>query len=353
MASQTAKAARHFKVWFQDNQARVCRGCGEKTTIYELLATSNFKEWYHIGCFRAPQFIRLDKTNSNVRVKGKENLFKAKNRMEAHNARVRLGVLQVFNMKAYARKCEFAVGDGEAKLLGKVFRFLRGEELAAKVALVCRTWYSVSWQDKFWLRLIAKLPPIAASAPSELPAKQRFISISKFLCFRCDRFLREDEVGIICPFYKRALCVKCRNSEGAKLISVAEFCRIHKLKASFGKVNLKMEGIALNGNDFGYISTLREKLLRLRVAHREAVLSKLVTQHNASAALVKELRALPLDKEPDDIEVVTSKYGPLFTYILELQAPGGLAKALQCLQGAMKCRSKKGQLVDVESDTEK
>jgi hypothetical protein len=352
MISRTAKAARHFKVWFQDNQARVCRGCGEKTNIYELLGTSNFKEWYHIGCFRAPQFIRLDKSNSSVRVKGKENLFKAKNRMEAHNAKVRLGGLQVFNMKLYAKKCEFEVGnDWEMKMLGKVFSFLKGEELASKVALVCRKWYTIRWMDKFWLKLIAKLPPIAASVPSELPAKQRFISISKFLCFRCYRFLREDEVGIICPFYKRALCVKCRNSDGSKLISIAEFCRIHKLKASFGKANLRMEGITLNGDDYGYVGALTEKLLKLRMAHREAVLQKLVSQHSATPVLVKEIRELPLDKEPDDIEVVTSKYGPLFTYILELQAPGGLAKALQCLQGAMKCRLKKGQLVELESES--
>jgi hypothetical protein len=81
------------------------------------------------------------------------------------------------------------------------------------------------------------------------------------------------------------------------------------------------------------------------------VLQKLVSQHSATPVLVKEIRELPLDKEPDDIEVVTSKYGPLFTYILELQAPGGLAKALQCLQGAMKCRLKKGQLVELESES--
>lgn len=351
MTTQTAKVARHFKVWFQDGQTRVCRGCSEKTTSYELIVTSNFKDWYHDYCFAAPEFIRLDKTNSNVRVKVKANLVKANNRMEDHNAKSRLGGLQVFNMKEYAKRCDFELSsDKEKKILGKIFVFLRGEELAGKVSLVCRKWYSISWLDKFWLKLIAKLPPIATCAPSELPAKQRFISISKFLCLRCSKFLREDEVGIVCPFYKRALCVPCRNFEAWRLISIPDFCRINKLKPSFGKTHFRMEGISMNKVDFGYLGALNEKLYKLRAAHRDAMIQKLQSQYKASAALVKEIRALSLNKDPDDIEVMTSKYGPLFSYILELQSPGALTKALQCVQGAVKCRQKKGCVVELEED---
>lgn len=341
MTTQTAKIARHFKVWFQDNQCRVCRGCGEKTNQYELLATTNFKEWFHDGCFHPPEFMRIDKTNSNVKVKMKENLFKAKNRMEAHNAKVRLGALQVFNMKAYAQRYDFPVADQRADTVFQhVFAYLKSYELAGKVALVCRLWYAVSWQDKHWKAMIDKLPAIASAATSQLPVKQRYISISKFLCFRCDKFLREEEVGLICPFYKRALCAVCRNADALKLVSIAEFCRINKLKASFGKTQFRMAGVTLNGEDYGYLESLKGKLMRLRVAQREYVIHKLTTQHNATPALVKEIRALPLDKEPDDIEVLTSKYGPLLTYILELQSPSLLTRALQCLQGAIKCRQK-------------
>ena len=341
MTTQISKIARHFKVWFQDNQSRVCRGCGEKTNQYELLATSNFKEWFHDQCFHPPEFIRLDKSNSNVKVKMKDNLFRAKNRMEAHNAKVRLGGLQVFNMKAFHQKFEFAGKPVRTeKALKVAFQFLKSYEVAGKVALVCRQWYTLSWNDKLWKRLLDKLPPIASAAPSQLPPKLRYISISKFLCFQCDKFLREEDVGLICPFYKRALCILCRNLDRLKLVSVAEFCRIHKLKASFGKSQFSMDGVKLNNEPYGYLHFLMEKLLRLRVTHREMVIQKLVSQHNASQALVKEIRTLPLEKEPDDIEVVTSKYGPLFTYILELQSPGLLTRALQCLQGAIKCRQK-------------